>query len=175
MTLSAVDIGLVTSRDLPAVRDQLVATWHATYDTLYGVATVDDITARWHSLDILAQQIARPGTMFLMATDVRNRVLGSSYAVATTAGTIHLSRLYIAPVAQGQGIGRRLMSATFAALPPAHTHRLEVEPRNAAAIAFYRREGFIEIGRTSDCGGSSGRPGLIFERQSPPSRLPPDA
>ena len=42
---------------------------------------------------------------------------------------------------------------------------LEVDPQNAPAIAFYQAHGFVEVGRTENCGnGQSGIPALIFEK-----------
>jgi hypothetical protein len=34
-------------RDLAAVRDLLVETWHATYDSIYGAERVTEITDEW--------------------------------------------------------------------------------------------------------------------------------
>jgi ribosomal protein S18 acetylase RimI-like enzyme len=43
--------------------------------------------------------------------------------------------------------------------------RLEVEPRNTAAIGFYRAHGFTEVGRNENAAsGQSGIPALIFEK-----------
>ena len=39
-----------SERDLQAVRDLLVETWHATYDHIYGVERVAAITDDWHSI-----------------------------------------------------------------------------------------------------------------------------
>jgi ribosomal protein S18 acetylase RimI-like enzyme len=159
-----VQIRPVTSADIAQVRAQLIETWHATYDSIYGVTKVRELTTRWHSLDALGEQARRPETAFLLADD-HGRVVGSAYALRQSGSVAHLSRLYVAPSAQGRGIGKALMDATFAALPGVTCHRLEVEPKNAAAIAFYQRHGFIEAGRTSDCGGASGVPALILKRR----------
>ena len=43
--------------------------------------------------------------------------------------------------------------------------RLEVEPANAAAVAFYTANGFVEVGNTANCGStSSGIPAKIYEK-----------
>jgi ribosomal protein S18 acetylase RimI-like enzyme len=162
--LSVVLMRAVTPEMIEAVRAQLVETWHTTYDDIYGAAKVRELTARWHSTAILTEQASRPNTVFLYAAD-GGRVVGSSYALRQGADVVHLSRLYVAPGMQGRGVGAALMAATFAALPGASCQRLEVEPKNVGAIAFYRRHGFVEVGRTSDCGGSSGVPALILERR----------
>ncbi|NEJ11168.1 GNAT family N-acetyltransferase, partial [Rhizobium leguminosarum] len=50
--------------------------------------------------------------------------------------------------------------------PDAEIMRLEVEPQNAAAIAFYHTHGFTEIGRNENDGISqSGIPALVLEKR----------
>ena len=41
-------IRVVTPRDIPAIRDLLVAAWHATYDSIFGSEKVTEITDSWH-------------------------------------------------------------------------------------------------------------------------------
>ena len=56
-------------RDLAAVHALLVETWHATYDGIYGVDRVTEITDDWHSLASLKAQLERPYSEFLVADD----------------------------------------------------------------------------------------------------------
>ncbi len=148
--------------DLLAVRAQLVATWHATYDPIYGAEMVRDITRRWHSLTALAEQLGVPGGVFLLA-ERDGRVLGSSYA--QTDGCVgKLYRLYIHPQAQHRGLGQRLLRETMARLPSVVSHRLEVEPRNLAAIRFYEQAGFERRGEIADLGRPDGIAAYIYER-----------
>ena len=39
--------------DLEAISELLGVTWHATYDAIYGVERVREITASWHSVQEL--------------------------------------------------------------------------------------------------------------------------
>ena len=49
--------------------------------------------------------------------------------------------------------------------PEARIIRLEVEPANAAAVAFYTANGFAEVGNTANCGGAnSGIPAINLEK-----------
>jgi ribosomal protein S18 acetylase RimI-like enzyme len=73
------------------------------------------------------------------------------YALVLFHGRTALARLYsmaVAPEHQGQGLGRFLLEATeTAALDGgAAVMRLEVHPQNFAAIALYRRAGYLEFG-----------------------------
>ncbi len=151
--------------DLPAIRDVLVETWHATYDGIYGAARVTEITNDWHSLGSLRAQLDKPDAEFVVADD-GVAIAGMAFAGAGADGkTVTLSQLYVRPGRQGQGIGGLLLDEIIESFPDAERIRLEVEPANARAIAFYRTQGFVEIGRIENFGkDQSGIPALILER-----------
>jgi ribosomal protein S18 acetylase RimI-like enzyme len=154
-----------SERDLAAVRALLVETWHATYDAIYGAERVTEITDDWHSIASLKARLTRPNSEFLVADDGK-RLGGIAFASASTdPKTILLNQLYVHPACQRQGIGRALLDEVESSFPEARTLRLEVEEANAAAIAFYRSQGFAPVGKTADCGGGSGMPALILEKQ----------
>lgn len=141
-----------TTTDLPALRDMLSATWHATYDGIYGPERVTEITGLWHSVPALAHGLSTLGSQFLVA-EIEGAIAATAYAHAKENNAIKLDRLYVAPDRQGMGLGYKLLSAVIAAYPQARTIELEVEPENAGAQAFYERQGFKVTGRGNDCGG----------------------
>ncbi|MEO0910824.1 MAG: GNAT family N-acetyltransferase, partial [Pseudomonadota bacterium] len=47
-------IRTASESDLPRVQEILIETWHATYDEIYGVEKVNEITGKWHSLERLS-------------------------------------------------------------------------------------------------------------------------
>lgn len=153
-----------TTADLPAIRSVLVDTWHATYDSIFGAEMVTGITDRWHAVQMLRPQLGGESSTFLVA-ERRGAIVGTLYARAACNGSVSLERLYVLPQAQGSGIGRRLYDAMRARFPAAKSIRLEVEPRNAPAIAFYRRIGFAEVGAGAACGGDAAAaiPHLIMQ------------
>ncbi len=156
----------VRAPDLVAVRTQLVDTWHATYDSIYGIEKVRDITRRWHALVRLAEQIDQTNSVFLLAED-GGRVLASSYA-RSEHGASKLYRLYVHPTAQRRSLGRRLLAETFAALPQADVHYLEVEPRNIAAINFYETQGFKRTSDIPDEANPNCLAAYLYERRRTP-------
>lgn len=154
-----------SQRDLEAVRALLVETWHATYDTIYGVEKVTAITDDWHSIASLEARLEQPHAEFLVADD-GERIGGMAFASAVDEGrTVMLHQLYVLPDCQGRGIGGLLMDEIEGCFPDAGKVRLEVEEANDRAVAFYRAQGFVQVGRTANCGkDQSGIPAAIYER-----------
>jgi len=146
--------------DLAAVRAVLVETWHATYDALYGTDKVAEITANWHALDRLARGLAREGHAFLVA-EIDGEIEATASASLSEAGLVTLHRLYVRPARQGRGLGKALLDACIAQFPRAELVRLEVEPENEGARAFYSRCGFVETGRRVKTEAGEA---LIYER-----------
>ncbi|WP_176084178.1 GNAT family N-acetyltransferase [Martelella sp. HB161492] len=158
-----------TAADLPAVRQLLVITWHATYDPLYGAKKVASITDDWFSLEKLQARLQRRDGEFLVADD--GKMLGGMAFVAadTKEGDlVWLHQLYVHPDHQRHGIGRDLFAEIETCFPHARRMRLEVEPANANAVAFYLAHGFAEVGRTENCGScNSGLPAIVMEKELP--------
>ncbi|MFN3482018.1 MAG: GNAT family N-acetyltransferase [Rhabdaerophilum calidifontis] len=148
-----------TSADIPALRDLLVATWHETYDAIYGREKVDEITGRWHSEARLADQVrqaaAHPHREVMLIAEGAEGLLGTVSMHRQSEEVVDLGRLYVRAGAQGHGLGWRLMRAALARFPEARRVRLDVEPENARAIRFYSRHGFRVITRGTACGGDA--------------------
>ncbi len=73
-----------------------------------------------------------------------------AYAVTMPApGEAHLLNISVLPEFQRSGIGSALLSMLFDQARDQGAGRmlLEVRAGNLAALAFYRRHGFMEIGR----------------------------
>ncbi|WP_282503975.1 GNAT family N-acetyltransferase [Streptomyces rhizoryzae] len=77
-------------------------------------------------------------------------------------GGVEIGGLFVAPEAQGAGVGRELVEHAAARYGPL---RLEVFEENARARRFYAHLGFAASGRRID--DLTGRPLIAVERQAP--------
>ncbi|MBX4895463.1 GNAT family N-acetyltransferase [Rhizobium bangladeshense] len=153
-------------RDLEKVRALLVESFHATYDDLHGKTKVDHLIAHLFTPAALKARLGRRDAEFLVADNGRN-IGGVGFAAMSQVltKTVMLHLLYVSPSLKRQGIGRDIFAELETCFPDAEIMRLEVEPQNAAAIAFYQTHGFIEVGRNeNNAAGQSGIPSLIFEK-----------
>ena len=152
------------SRDIAAIRDLLVETWHATYDSIYGPERVTAITDKWHATDALRRHLDEPDAEFLVADDGR-QIAGVAFATARDGGkTVMLRQLYVRPAQQGRGVGGLLLDEIEGSFHDADKMLVEVEEKNARAVAFYIGQGFSEVGRKADAGKDGGFALLVFER-----------
>lgn len=153
-------------RDLEKVRALLTESFHAAYDDVYGGARVDELVAGLFSPAALKARLANKNAEFLVA-DSGKEIGGVGYAAVSddTAKTVMLHLLYVRPELQRQGIGRDMFAELETCFPDAELMRLEVEPKNTGAIAFYQAHGFVEAGRNENAGaGQSGIATLILEK-----------
>lgn len=150
--------------DLPAIKSLLAVTWHDTYDRIYGAGKVDELTARWHSQEALQKRLTLPDSEFIVADD-GSALLGVAFA-QMTGSDVKLHQLYVLPEHQGKGVGQALLEELMGCFPGAKSVSLEVDEANTGARKFYARNGFVETGRTDDCGGKSDQiPALVLSRR----------
>ncbi|THV25524.1 GNAT family N-acetyltransferase [Peteryoungia ipomoeae] len=153
-------------RDIEPLRALLTQSFHATYDRFYGPAKVEELISAWHNQAEIKRRIHLKGGEYLVADDGK-RIGGMAFAAMSDklTKTAILHQLYVHPDQQRQGIGRDLFAEIETCFPDAEILRLEVEPQNEGAIAFYTAHDFAEVDRTRNCGGpDSGIEALIMEK-----------
>ncbi len=162
---AAFGIRLATQDDLFGIRDLLGITWHDTYDSIHGPERVEEITKRWHSVEILQGFLEHPDGRLLVA-ETNDVISGTAYAQLEPGRFVDIFSLYVAPGCQGSGIGKTLLKTIIDAYPDVPALRLGVMPENARAIRFYEHNGFRIIGKgEEDCGPCTGIEHLTMERR----------
>ena len=137
-----VSIERANVKDVAEIKQVLSETWRATYSSFLSPATIDTVTSVWHSPEQLAVQIQNPHIFFGVAKGGDGTIIALTTVGQISDDTVVLSRLYVHPHYQRQGIGRQLLQAGITAFPTARTIRLEVEANNHAAYTFYHSHGF---------------------------------
>jgi GNAT superfamily N-acetyltransferase len=142
--MSAITVTRAKAADIPVVRRLAHAIWHRHYPGIISVAQIDYMLARGYSDDALRRFVDTRGSGLAVAAAEGEPVGFAAWLAADAPATTKLDKLYVLPDRHGQGIGRRLIEHVEAAARAggATTLVLNVNKRNAGAIAAYRRCGF---------------------------------
>jgi len=141
---ATIAIRAANESDLEPVRLLLRETWHQVYDAILGPDGVAEVTGRWHAPALLREQLHQPHSTFLVAQRGKDLV-GHGFAFPREPATLVISRLYVRPGWQRQGIGSKLFAALTGPYPGAATLWLFVAEANPRGLAFWRREGFSVV------------------------------
>ncbi|MGH9076349.1 MAG: GNAT family N-acetyltransferase [Acidimicrobiales bacterium] len=133
----------------------------ADLDTLVELTWAVAGEGRWIGTEVPFDRPERRQRLAALTTGTASALLVADTAPAGGPGVVGHISVAVAPYGvaevgmlvasgwRGHGLGRALLSAAvdWAASTGAHKLALEVWPHNTAAIALYRRAGFVEEGR----------------------------
>ena len=130
--------------------------WRETYRDIFEPAFIEDFVRRNYAEDDLARQAARAAVAddrhFLVAERDGSVIGFAQYGVGSSGP--ELFRIYADPRHYGTRAGAALLHELHARLRGRiESYRLDVHSRNARALEFYRRQGFVVVGggATPDC------------------------
>lgn len=136
--------------DLAAVLDIGHRTWPATYGPIAGDDYVAMGLAKWWTADATIPAI-RAGRVTVAELD--GEIVGMA-GVGPHEKHLMLWKLYVLPEHQGKAIGSALLKAVVERATGEYPHiRLSYLVGNTSAERFYRRKGFVEVGRESSGDG----------------------
>lgn len=153
---SGVIIRPATPQDAEALALLAHLVFRHTYGAAIPTAILDDYLARVFSPAVF-QAVVGDSALCLLVAEQTNHLIGYSKCAGTTPAfsvtpgrVIELVNLYVHPAHQGRGIGTTLlqqslqhaMDEKFAAM------WLCVWQENRAALNFYQRAGFTQVGQT---------------------------
>ncbi len=152
-----------TKEDLDAVRDMLALTWHATYDDVYGVEKVKAITDRYHSLDALKKQLAKPYSEFIIADDGAD-IHGNGLRVPEGSQALDPQPALCPSGTSEEGCGFAAAGGNGERLSPVSTRcSSKLSNQNQRAMSFYESRGFE---RTNNRIENWGEPNSGYFRRS---------
>lgn len=153
--------------DAEAVVGLLREAWRLAYGPLMGEQKALEASRAWHTPDKLAAQAANEDIISFVAEEPDGRISGHAMAMMDENRQAKLARLYIAADKYGSGLADDLLRAILAAHAGLPSISLEVMEGNDRAIAFYKKNGFVETGRKDACGGIENVPTLVMTRVLP--------
>jgi len=133
------------SDDLATVRVLAQVVWRAHYPGIIPERQIEYMLARMYDDDALRRFLDVPGAGLALASIGERPVGFAAWYRSHEPATAKLDKLYVLPEWHGRGVGRALIAYVEAA---ARADRctmlvLNVNKRNAKAIAAYARAGFV--------------------------------
>ncbi|MBC8120299.1 MAG: 2-amino-4-hydroxy-6-hydroxymethyldihydropteridine diphosphokinase [Gemmatimonadaceae bacterium] len=141
-----VDLRPFVATDMEALRELAALCWWSTYRGHLSDAYIEWFLQHAYSPDSLEHSTTQPGSCFWVAEDMHGRLVG--FLQVMVSRPAHILRFYVAPDAQGQGIGSALWWLTYDLLVREKVRccTLTVLRSNLKAIRFYERIGFRRVG-----------------------------
>ena len=118
------------------------------------------------SIEFLSKRLSSPITRIVVA-ERAGTVLGFASVRKTGQGQAELSGIVVLRSEAGRGLGTRLLRKACDAAVRLGCARMAVktETFNARAIGFYKRNGFLEVKKTTEKIGRAMVPLLVLERK----------
>lgn len=159
--------------DAPALADLAARTFRETFASNYAPEDLEAFLASAYALPKLTRELTDPAYACFVAereggmTGYALLHAGLVEACVTGPAPIELERIYVLRAALGAGLGQALLDRCFAKAAEVgrRTMWLGVWEHNPRAQAFYRRNGFVEVGDHLFRVGSSEDRDLIFEKR----------
>lgn len=172
MTTAPIVVRRAAVADAALLSDLARRTFNDTFADLNTRADMDAHNARTYAIDKQRAEIESKAIQTLLAESGGEAVAYAQLrtqappACVAARPTIELWRFYVDKSMIGHGVAQPFMASVLehAAASTARTIWLGVWERNARAIAFYRKCGFVEIGSHVFDLGSDRQTDLIFER-----------
>ncbi|MBT9152364.1 MAG: Spermidine/spermine N(1)-acetyltransferase [Firmicutes bacterium] len=131
-----------TKEDIPAIQAVARMAWEHTYKEIMRPETRSHFLDQFYSYEALAKALeVQPGGIWV--AEHNENLTGFIQVVPMLDHSgLELSRLYVLPTAQRQGVGQALLAAILAAYPRTKWWAL-VEKDDLRAVAFYKKHHFL--------------------------------
>ncbi len=139
---SAVQIRDATVADIPLIRLLAQTIWHAVYPAIIPVAQIEFMLGWMYSAEEIERQILG-GTRWELV-EMEGEAIGFVSYELEPDGRVKLHKLYILPSHHRRGIGQQLLAHVLqqAAQLGGSEVWMQVNKRNSAAVAAYKKAGF---------------------------------
>ena len=164
-------IEMAQSTDVNTIRDLSIATFAETFASLNTEEDMEQYNERHFSIDELQREIDNPDSTFMVAkvdgvpAGYMKVNVGDAQTEEMLGNRMEVQRLYILRQYKRNGLGTRFMHTAFdmARAQGKSVIWLGVWEHNDAAIAFYKRMGFVQFGSHDFVLGEDRQTDLLME------------
>lgn len=164
-------IEMAQSTDVNTIRDLSIATFAETFASLNTEEDMEQYNERHFSTDELQREIDNPDSTFMVAkvdgvpAGYMKVNVGDAQTEEMLGNRMEVQRLYILRQYKRNGLGTRFMHTAFdmARAQGKSVIWLGVWEHNDAAIAFYKRMGFVQFGSHDFVLGNDRQTDLLME------------
>ena len=164
-------IEMAQSTDVNTIRDLSIATFAETFASLNTEEDMEQYNERHFSTDELQREIDNPDSTFMVAkvdgvpAGYMKVNVGDAQTEEMLGNRMEVQRLYILRQYKRNGLGTRFMHTAFdmARAQGKSVIWLGVWEHNDAAIAFYKRMGFVQFGSHDFVLGNDRKTDLLME------------
>ncbi len=164
-------IEMAQSTDVNTIRDLSIATFAETFASLNTEEDMEHYNERHFSTDELQREIDNPDSTFMVAkvdgvpAGYMKVNVGDAQTEEMLGNRMEVQRLYILRQYKRNGLGARFMHTAFdmARAQGKSVIWLGVWEHNDAAIAFYKRMGFVQFGSHDFVLGEDRQTDLLME------------
>lgn len=134
---------LAVKQDANSIINVARITWHDTYAGIILPENQELLIGRWYTPSAIEEAINQKESWFYVAI-VQELIIGYAQFVIRENGRGELTRIYVLPEYQRQGIGSRMLKEGIASFVKRGVEEafVDVEKDNIKGINFYEREGF---------------------------------
>lgn len=143
-----ISIRKMEEKDITAIQDIAVKTWHATYNGIIPIEVQNNFLKMAYNESRLNARINN--SIFLVA-EQDNQLKGfANFSESKDNGETELVAIYIDPASQGNGIGTALLQYALETTNGIKEIYLNVEKANNIGRTFYEAKGFETIEEFDD-------------------------
>lgn len=135
-----IQVRKATNDDIMGIQHVAHVTWHDTYEHTMRPDTRAHFLAEFYNEESLARSLKREDAVFLVA-EQQGHIVGFVQALPRPQSGYEITRAYVLPKYQRQGVGSQLHAELVSQLPDQRFWAI-VQRENHGAIAFYRNHGF---------------------------------
>ncbi len=138
-----VEFRLAINQDVDGIINVARITWHDTYAGIILPEIQEHLLERWYSTSVIEAALTQSESWFYVAM-AKEQVIGYAQFIVRKNRRGELTRIYVLPEYQYQGIGKRMLKDGLSSLKNYGMEKVfvQVEKENAKGINFYERNGF---------------------------------